>query len=76
MGCVFLCLSCRKILKINCDPSTLSTCFTDPLKISFECFTEVFSHSQLPERFSSLHSGSFIAKFPERGIRHKIGQTL
>ena len=43
--------------------SIIVTCFTDPLKISFEGFREVLSHAKLPECFSSLYSGSLVAKF-------------
>ena len=43
--------------------SIIVTCFTDPLKISFEGFREVLSHAKLPECFSSLYSGSFVAEF-------------
>ena len=43
--------------------SIIVTCFTDPLKISFEGFREVLSHTKLPECFSSLYSGSLVAKF-------------
>ena len=42
------------------------TCFTDPLKITFKCLWEVFSHSQLSKRFSPFNSGPFITELSER----------
>ena len=52
----------------------LLTCFTNPLKISLKGFTEVFSHPEFSEGFSSFHSGSLIAKFPKNIIEIHVWQ--
>ncbi len=67
IGCVDKTASWRnaELTKGRGTKGIYGTCSDDPLKVSFESFGEIFSHSQFTKSLSSFHPGPLVTELSE-----------